>query len=572
VLAPGAELAGQLAAVTAAAGVAGVTGDGGAVLGSLGDQEVLGVIAAGGRMAAWAGWVQMIGLAEFARRRPRAMSATRAAREAAEEIGWKTGETWSRMMDQLARAVTLAGRLPRTLEAMRQGRVSDYKARIIEAQTAELSEEDVARADVVLAAAGQVKNPAGLRDFARRLVVRLDPAAAGRRKERARQDGYVRVFEEDSGNAGLSARQLPAADAVIAWQNIERRALDLHAAGAEGSAGQLQVQAVLDFLLGRATPGRPEQPHPDAGAGGEGACQDTRDAQEGAHSGTHPDAAEGAHQDAHPDPDQGAGRDAHPGRDASACHGTHPDAQEGAYSGTRGDAGEGACQDAHPGRDAGACQDAHRGGRGGGRGGWAVNPVLLVPWDPSLGVPSGPAELPGFGLLDQDDTLDLLRAAAGNAATRWCLTVLGRDGTAIAHGCAPGRRTLDAFTGAGTAAGLAVRLGVRLTPIAAGACQHAHAEPGYVPSRRLRYLIAARDTRCAAPGCGRPAAACDLDHTLAWEDGGLTCECNIAPLCMLHHQIKQAHGWELEQPMPGVLVWTSPSGLTRTTTPASRHT
>lgn len=44
---------------------------------------------------------------------------------------------------------------------------------------------------------------------------------------------------------------MPTADAVIAWQHIERRALDLHAAGTEGTAGQLQVQAMLDFLAGR---------------------------------------------------------------------------------------------------------------------------------------------------------------------------------------------------------------------------------------------------------------------------------------------------------------------------------
>ena len=74
---------------------------------------------------------------------------------------------------------------------------------------------------------------AGLRDFARRQV------AAARRKARARQGAYVRVYQEDSGNAGLPARQMPAADAVIAWADIERRALDLRASGAGGTAGQL---------------------------------------------------------------------------------------------------------------------------------------------------------------------------------------------------------------------------------------------------------------------------------------------------------------------------------------------
>ena len=475
-----------------------VTGGDGAGLGALTCQEVLGVLAAGGRMAAWAAWVQTLAMAEFARRRPGAMSGSKAGREAAEECAWKTAETWARMRDQLGCAVTMTSWLPRTLEAMRQGGVSEYKARIIEAQTAELSDADVAKADVILAAAGQVKNPAGLRDFARRQVTRLDPDAVARRKERARQDAYVRLYQEDSGNAGLSARQMPAADAVIAWANIERRALDLHAAGEEGTTGQLQVRAVLDFLLGRAAPGQ--------------------------------DAHSGAHEE------------------------THPHIEQGACSGAHDGVGEGACESA-------------RKGRGGGRGGWAVNPVLVVPWDPSLGRPSGPAELPGFGLLDQDDTMDLLAAAGDNPAARWCLTVAGEDGTAVAHGCASGRRPLDALTGisAVTAAALAARLGVCLTPVIKSACEHAHAEPGYKPSRRLRHLIRARTTRCAAPGCGRPAAGCDLDHTIPWEDGGLTCECNLAPLCRAHHQIKQAQGWKLEQPEPGVLVWVSPSGLTRTT-------
>jgi hypothetical protein len=500
VLAPGAELAWQLVAAT---------GTDGAALGTLSDQEVLGVLAAGARMAAWAGWVQTLGLAEFARRRPGIASGSQAAREAAEETSWKTAETWSRMLDQLTRAGTVTARLPHTLAALRQGQLSEYKVRIIEAQTAELSADDVAKADVILAAAGQVKNPAGLRDFARRQVMRLDPAAAERRKDRARQDAHVRVWQEDSGNAGLSARQMPAAEAVIAWQNIERRALDLHAAGAEGTAGQLQVRAALDFLLGRATPGQ------------------------------------------------------------DACPDTHADKDQGAYPDTHDDAGEGARQNADQGARQNADQGARKGARGGGRGGWVVNPVLVIPWDPSTGGPSGPAELPGFGLLDEHDTMDLLQAAGDNPATRWCLTVQGQEGTATAHGCIPGRRNLGAITSAGTAADLAARLGVTLTPIAQGACSHAHAEPGYTPSRRLRHLISARNTRCTAPGCVRPAAACDLDHTLPWDDGGLTCQCNLATLCRHHHEIKQAHGWKLEQPEPGVLVWASPSGLTRTTTPGS---
>ncbi len=109
---------------------------------------------------------------------------------------------------------------------------------------------------------------------------------------------------------------------------------------------------------------------------------------------------------------------------------------------------------------------------------------------------------------------------------------------------------------------------MRLALIARGSCDHRHAETGYQPSRKLQHLIRTRSTRCTAPGCGRPAARCDLDHTLAWDKGGLTCECGVAPLCRHHHRCKQARGWQLNQPEPGVLQWRTPHGRTFTTTPS----
>ena len=47
---------------------------------------------------------------------------------------------------------------------------------------------------------------------------------------------------------------------------------------------------------------------------------------------------------------------------------------------------------------------------------------------------------------------------------------------------------------------------------------------------------------------------------MAYHRGGRTCLCNLAPLCRTHHQAKQAHGWHLDQPQPGTLTWTTPSG------------
>jgi hypothetical protein len=44
-------------------------------------------------------------------------------------------------------------------------------------------------------------------------------------------------------------------------------------------------------------------------------------------------------------------------------------------------------------------------------------------------------------------------------------------------------------------------------------------------------------------------------------------ECRHSPLCRHHHRCKQAHGWRLEQPAPGVLIWRTPGGRSYTTTP-----
>jgi hypothetical protein len=106
-----------------------------------------------------------------------------------------------------------------------------------------------------------------------------------------------------------------------------------------------------------------------------------------------------------------------------------------------------------------------------------------------------------------------------------------------------------------------------MMPVARGSCDHEHAETGYRPSRKLQHLVKARNARCTAPGCGRPAARCDLDHTVAWDKGGITCECGLAPLCRHHHRVKQANGWRLEQPEPGLLIWHTPSGRSYTTRP-----
>ncbi len=65
-----------------------------------------------------------------------------------------------------------------------------------------------------------------------------------------------------------------------------------------------------------------------------------------------------------------------------------------------------------------------------------------------------------------------------------------------------------------------------------------------------------------APGCGRPAAAADADHTRDHAVGGESVPGNGGPLCAKHHAMKHRGGWRLQQPEPGRFRWTSPLGQT----------
>jgi hypothetical protein len=195
--------------------------------------------------------------------------------------------------------------------------------------------------------------------------------------------------------------------------------------------------------------------------------------------------------------------------------------------------------------------------------GLAALVTITIPLATFQGRSETPGQADGTGILDGDEARDLVAAAARHPRTRWCLTAVNPDGTAAAHACLPGRHPPP---GTGPP-GSGPVLKTPLIPVARGPCDHARAETGYHPSRSLQHLIRARSATCTAPGCRRPAARCDLDHTVPWDQGGLTCECDLAPLCRHHHRCKQAQGWQLEQPEPGLLVWRVPSGRTYATTP-----
>jgi hypothetical protein len=260
-------------------------------------------------------------------------------------------------------------------------------------------------------------------------------------------------------------------------------------------------------------------------------------------------------------------------------------------------------QDTGAGRGGGVDEDEDEGRPGGGfgdglqgpgtpAGGLAPLPALItltIPAGTLLGWSAAPGDAGTWGLTGPADTRRLVQAASRHPRSRWCVTITGPDGTALAHGCARGQHPWAPDPGPGPSQrddpsrdrdgppgpdaqqaaqllDLLRQLNLTLRPVARVSCDHRHREDRYVPSRALKHLVRARTGTCTAPGCGARAIHCDLDHTLAYP-AGITCECGLAPKCRHHHRVKQAPGWRLDQPQPGVMRWTTPSGRHYTTRP-----
>jgi hypothetical protein len=251
---------------------------------------------------------------------------------------------------------------------------------------------------------------------------------------------------------------------------------------------------------------------------------------------------------------------------------------------------------------------------------------ILLPWEVLAGIDPGPGYLGRIGPVTGLQARCLAGCAARDPAAEWRIIVTDRDGHALAvtrlrrprgrAGPAPpgdraggagnrhrpgagiglvARVTLtipeylltdppahrDCSDGLGLpgagwivdqalGAAVSAAAGARATAAAsaaAGGCVHDAASPGYRPPPRLREHVIARDVTCRFPRCRQPAWRGDLDHTVPFDDGGLTCRCNLGGLCRAHHNLKQHPAWKLEQTAPGTFTWTTSAGRTFVVTP-----
>ena len=451
----------------ALAGFAGAVLDDG--LDGLSDDELVGVLRASRRLAAWQDGIELAVVAEIDSRRVRAsgrLASSRVDEQVSSELAAALVLT-GRSADALLGLARDLARLPAVRRALLAGLIDLARARVFAEELAGLG--DVAAAAIAFGFAdiAGTMTTGQLRATLRAMVLSIDPAAARQRAENGKNDARVEAWQENSGNMGLVGRELAASDALAADKRLTAIAQALRDAGTEGTLDQLRAAVFIALLAGR-------------------------------------------------DPDELLPVPASSQPGLSALGGT-----------------------------------VH----------------LIMPAAAWLGLVDSPGEAPGLGPLDAWTCRDLAaRLAAGGPGTRWQVTLTGPDGRAVAH--ARARAGPGPPGPAGTPGTRLAWLGrLQFDWLERSRCRHPRQVLRYQPDDRLKNLVLARQRTCAFPGCRRPATRCDVDHTIAYQRGGRTCECNLSPLCRRHHHVKQADGWALTQPEPGVLTWTTPHGRSYTVRP-----
>jgi hypothetical protein len=479
------------------------------------DNALLGLIRGWRKVASLAAAAELAAVSEFSRRRHD---------EAKADGAWDSTAIDAADVE-LAAALTLTTRgtqllmdraammheLPATATALAAGRIDWPKALVLINGLSGQDPDLARRIETQVIGRAPQQTTGQLRAALNQALLAADPAAAERRRQAEERHARIERGPEPGGvTALLAGRCLPVTDTVTAWNRITAMARQLRLAGAEGSLDELRVHVYLALLNGEAV----TTPAADAVLKAD---------QEG---------------------------DDAPGQDPAEQHSPSPDGSDG--SGTSSIESEPDLSPARP-------EPGRPGLQGGGLRG---NVNLTVPLGTILGISDRPGQLAGFGPITGHSARQLAGGALGQPGVHWCMTVTGDHGQAVGHGCATRIRRINDSPG-----DQGWLFTVKLSALAGAECAHTRASPHYRPPPSLWHLVQTRNACCTAPGCRMAAAVCDNDHTIPFDRGGRTCECNLGALCRRHHRVKQARGWRLEQPEPGVFAWTTPSGRSYITGP-----
>lgn len=387
--------------------------------------------------------------------------------------------------------------LPRVAEAMTAGLIDRRRAIVLADACAGLSSEQVETLLDRLLPAASHSTPTGLASAAKRVAVALDPGWAERRYRQAVRERRVIGYLNDDGSATVSGQYLPAEQAATACARIDALAAAAKRAGAAATTDHLRVEVFLGLLDGRFR-GFDEQ----------AIIAELLSVYPP--SGTAP-----------------------AGPPAPAARGLHV----------------------------------------------RVGLATLLDLDDE------PGELVGWGPLTASLAREL---TARQHRSEWRYAIhdsdgkLLHDGTtarrpAVAHRAPPEgvvvphrKPPSDGIVELLVPVGLLGDAGAQRHPAWSGVISDLRRQfergvrpvqdpAARFPGRPLRRHVQTRFQRCVFKGCRHPATMSDIDHTVAYRDGGRTTRENTAPNCRHDHRL-QDRGWRLVRIDGDRYRWTSPFG------------
>jgi uncharacterized protein DUF222 len=521
-------------------------------VGELSDHDLIETMAAARRLASRVQAVELAAVAELARRRFDEADGTRDVVEVLSPADYVFDEVAEALTltaasaDGLIRFATeLTGRLPATFAALAAGDIDHPKARTIWQATGQLDEQRTrtVEAEVLPRAAEQTTGQ--IRAKIRRLVKRLDPGAADRRREEAERRRDVELFETEDGTAQLNAVDLPADAAGAAYGRLNAIATGLKHDGDRRTIGQLRADVFLGLLRGTFTTTEPQADTAGRGVfgvsgGGSGGVAVGEAARRGVF-----------------------------GVGGGGLGGT----AGGEVAGRRVlGVGSGGSGEVAGGEAAGRPVPA----TGGGDPGWtdvddAIADVIAAAVRAELTALTRGITAPRHQTTETGRTTPQETSIAGAGPLVAQALIAGGSSPVTATGDFPRRHHDIGALVTQAAERIHQSLADLREPWCVPADPSAHGTGRYRPPAAMRRLIQHRDRRCAHPGCRRPVQHCDADHTLAFQRGGPTCPCNLAMLCRRHHRLKATKRWHIEQLWPGVILWITPTGHWKITAPNDRE-
>ena len=176
----------------------------------------------------------------------------RRGRGVAAEVALARRESPHRGRQHVGLGRVLRDEMPFTRRALRDGRITEWKATLLARETACLSLADRQVVDRRLASDAERLERMGDRELegrARSLAAELDAAACVLRKRIAESHRRVTLRPAPDTMSRLSA-ELPVAAGVAVWKSLSDAADSARAAGDERSRGQVMADTMVERLLG----------------------------------------------------------------------------------------------------------------------------------------------------------------------------------------------------------------------------------------------------------------------------------------------------------------------------------